>query len=291
MAVIELFQSLPWFFVITAGILGLLVGSFLNVVAYRLPVMMEREWQAQCRELLNQPVDDPNPQTTFNLAVPPSRCTVCDRPIKASENIPVFSYLMMRGRCACGRSPIAIQYPLVELLSGVLTAVVAWHFGVGWQALAGFILTWALIALSVIDLKHQLLPDAITLPWLWFGLALGLFGVFVDLRTSVIGAMAGYLALWLVFHAYRLLTGKEGFGYGDFKLLGMLGAWQGWQSLGLIIILSSMVGAVIGIGMIVILGRDRQLPIPFGPYLAIAGWISLLWGPALTESYLQMLQP
>lgn len=287
MAVIELFQAYPWVFVVASGLLGLIVGSFLNVVVYRLPLMMEREWKAQCAELLGQPTEEA--QSTFNLAMPPSRCTVCDRPIRAIENIPVISYLMMRGRCACGRTSIAIQYPLVELLSGVLTAVVAWHFGASWQASAAFLLTWALIALSIIDIKHQLLPDAITLPWLWLGLALALFGIFVDLRTSVIGAMAGYLALWSVFHLYRLLTDKEGFGYGDFKLLSLLGAWQGWQALGLIIILSSVVGAVVGIGMMVFAGRDRQLPMPFGPYLAIAGWISLLWGSTLTKSYLQML--
>lgn len=289
MAVIELFQAYGWFFVAVAGLLGLVVGSFLNVVVYRLPLMMEREWRSQCAELLGQPEEET--REIFNLAVPPSRCTVCDRPISATENIPLLSYLLMRGRCACGRTPISVQYPLVELLTGILTAVVAWHFGVGWQALAAFFLTWALIVLSIIDLKHQLLPDAITLPWLWFGLALALFGIFVDLRASVIGAMAGYLALWIVFHLYRLLTGKEGFGYGDFKLLGMLGAWQGWQALGLIIILSSVVGAVIGIGMMLIMGRDRNVPMPFGPYLAVAGWISLLWGAQLTETYLGLLQP
>lgn len=289
MALLELFQGYPWFFVLVATVLGLIVGSFLNVVIYRLPVMMEREWHAQCAELLGHtPVAEP---VTFNLAVPPSRCNVCDRPIRAIENIPVISYLFMRGHCACGKSPISIQYPLVELSSGILTALVAWHYGVGWQALSAFVLTWALIALSVIDMKHQLLPDAITLPWLWFGLTLGLFGVFVDLQASVIGAIAGYLSLWIVFHVYRLLTGKEGFGYGDFKLLGMLGAWQGWQALPLIILLSSVVGAVIGISMILLAGRDRQLPIPFGPYLAITGWISLLWGAKISGAYLEMLQP
>ena len=274
----------PAFFIFLMILLGLLIGSFLNVVVYRLPIMMEREWRLQCAELLGDP--QPAAGTPFNLMTPSSRCPTCDRPIKAYENIPVLSYLFMRGRCACGETSISPQYPLVEACTGVLSGIVAWRFGFGASTATALLLTWALIALSIIDLKKQLLPDSITLPFLWLGIALALFGVFTDLKSSVIGAMAGYLSLWSVYQLFRLLTGKEGMGYGDFKLLAMLGAWQGWQYLIAIIIVSSLAGALVGITLIVLRGRDRNIPMPFGPFLAAAGWITLLWGDTLNQLYL-----
>lgn len=283
MEIIDLLAASPALFIVTAALVGLMVGSFLNVVIHRLPIMMEREWRSQCAELLNQPQEPTRP---FNLWTPSSRCPACEHRIGAMENIPLLSYALQRGRCAHCRAPISIQYPLIEVLSGVLAAIVAWQFGFGWPALAALVLTWALIVLSGIDFRHQLLPDNITLPFLWLGLGLGLFGIFTDLESSVIGAMIGYLCLWLVYQVFRLLTGKEGMGYGDFKLLALLGAWQGWQYLSAIIIMSSLVGAVVGIGLILIRGQDRNVPLPFGPFLAIAGWITLLWGEELNRFYL-----
>ena len=285
MDLLQLLQASPPVFIVVCGLLGLIVGSFLNVVIHRVPLMLDREWREQCRELLEQPPAEPTPES-LNLVTPASRCPHCGHRIRAWENIPVLSYLLLRGRCSeCG-ARISPRYPIVELLTGVLSATVAWHFGFGWQAGAALLLTWALIPLSAIDIDHQLLPDAITLPWLWLGLALSLWGVFVDSPTAIIGALAGYLALWTVYQLFKLVTGKEGMGYGDFKLLALLGAWMGWQQLPVIILLSSLVGAVVGIGMIILLGRDRQIPIPFGPYLAAAGWIALLWGHDLTRAYL-----
>ena len=268
--------------------MGLIVGSFLNVVIHRLPIMMEREWTVQCLEHLNQPpLTEPTP--TFNLWTPRSRCPACESPISPTQNIPLVSYLLQGGRCAHCGSAIPIRYPLIESLGGVLAAIVAWRFGFGEQALAALLLTWALIALSVIDLEHQLLPDSITLPFLWLGLFLALFGVFTDLRSSVIGVMAGYLTLWSVFHVFRLLTGKEGMGYGDFKLLAMFGAWLGWQYLPAIVIVSSVVGAIVGLFLILFWSRDRSIPMPFGPFLAAAGWITLLWGDSLNRLYWQWM--
>ena len=289
MNIIDLLQSQPTTFIVTALILGLLVGSFLNVVIYRLPVMMNTEWQQQCTELLHPESVDNNVETeTFNLSTPRSRCPKCNHKITYYENIPVFSYLFLKGKCSSCAEPISSRYALIELLTGILTAVVAWHFGFGWQAGAVMLLTWALIAMSFIDVDHQLLPDSITLPWLWLGLMLSLFPTFVgiDTQTSLIGAAAGYLSLWSIFWIFKLITGKEGMGYGDFKLLALLGAWMGWQLLPIVILLSSLVGAVIGIAMILILGRDRNIPIPFGPYLATAGWIAMLWGHDITNAYL-----
>jgi len=287
MSIIDLLQSQPVTFVVTALILGLLVGSFLNVVIYRLPVMMNTEWQQQCNELLHPESAENNVETeTFNLSTPRSRCPNCNHKIPYYENIPVFSYLFLKGKCSSCAEPISPRYALIELLTGILTAVVAWHFGFGWQAGAMMLLTWALIAMSFIDVDHQLLPDSITLPWLWLGLILSLFPIFVDTHTSLIGAAAGYLSLWSIFWLFKLVTGKEGMGYGDFKLLALLGAWMGWQLLPIVILLSSLVGAVIGVAMILILGRDRNIPIPFGPYLATAGWIAMLWGHDITNAYL-----
>lgn len=283
MPTLQLIQSNPTLYLTLATILGLLVGSFLNVVIYRLPIMMQRQWRADCLECLEQ---EPEPQETFNLVVPRSACPQCKSPIGALQNIPLVSWLLQRGQCKACQHPISIQYPLVELVTGLLSFTVIYHFGFTLQGGAALIFTWSLVALSVIDLQHMLLPDSITLPVMWLGIALGISDVYVDLNTSVIGAMAGYLALWSVFHLFRLITGKEGMGYGDFKLLALIGAWLGWQMLPLVILLSSLVGAVIGIGLILLRGQGRNIPIPFGPYLAIAGWIALIWGTELNRLYL-----
>ncbi len=284
-----LFSTQPAFYISVAAVLGLVVGSFLNVVIHRLPIMMMREWRAQCADLRGEPPPLENPPV-FNLMTPPSRCPVCARPIRALENIPVISYLVMRGHCACElRMPISLQYPLVELASGLLTAITIAHFGWNEAGFAACVLTWALIALSVIDLHHQLLPDSITLTFVWLGLGLALFHILADLQSSVIGAMAGYLALWSVYQVFFLLTGKEGMGFGDFKLLAMLGAWQGWQALPAIVILSSVVGATVGIALILGGRHQSHVPLPFGPFLAVAGWITLLWGDAINRSYINWL--
>jgi len=283
---ISLLEASPASFVIVCTLLGLIVGSFLNVVIYRLPVMMQRSWESQCQELLAL---EQATQAPFNLITPGSRCPHCGNHITALENIPVLSYLLQRGQCKHCGAPISIRYPLIELFTATLSGVVAWHFGFGLPAAFAILLTWALVAMSFIDIDHQLLPDDITLPFLWLGLLLSLFGFYTDMSSAIIGAIAGYLSLWLVFHVFKLITGKEGMGYGDFKLLALFGAWFGWQSLPLIIILSSLVGAVLGIGMILILGRDRQQPIPFGPYLAAAGWLAMLWGNDITQAYLLTL--
>ena len=275
-------------YLIYTGILGLLIGSFLNVVILRLPVMLERQWRDECRAFLE--IDTTTEQTTenspFNLISPRSHCPKCKHQIRAWENIPVISYLVLKGRCSACKTRIPSRYPLIEALTGILSVIVAWHFGPGWQTAAALLLTWTLIALSVIDIDHQILPDNITLPCLWTGLLLSLFNIFTDSQSAIIGALVGYLSLWTIFQLFRLLTGKEGMGFGDFKLLALLGTWLGWQHLLTIILLSSLVGAIIGIGMIVLRGHDRSIPIPFGPYLAIAGWITLLWGEDLFQFYL-----
>ncbi|MBS1190706.1 MAG: type 4 prepilin peptidase 1, Aspartic peptidase family [Rhodocyclaceae bacterium] len=265
-----------------AGLLGLCIGSFLNVVIHRLPRMMEREWQMQCAELRDESIEPPAP---FNLATPRSRCPACGHPIGALENIPVISYLVLRGRCAGCRASISPRYPLVEAFTGLLSAYLAWRFGLNWQTAGALCLAWSLIALTFIDFDSQLLPDSITLPLLWLGLLFNVFGAFTDLQSAVIGAMAGYLSLWSVYWLFKLITGKEGMGYGDFKLLAALGAWLGWQMLPAVILLSSLVGAAVGIGLIVLARHGRNVPIPFGPYLAAAGVIALLWGRQLTQAY------
>jgi leader peptidase (prepilin peptidase)/N-methyltransferase len=271
---------------VTVALLGLVVGSFLNVVIHRLPRMLERRWQAECRELngTETPVVE---QTPYNLVVPGSNCPACGHKIRPWENIPLLSYLLLRGRCSACGVHISVRYPLIELVAGLAALAVAWHYGPGWQTAAVLVFTWALLALTMIDLETQLLPDGITLPLLWLGLLLNLKGMFVPLSSAVIGAATGYLALWAVYHTFRLLTGKEGMGYGDFKLLAALGAWFGWQMLPLTILLSSLVGAVIGLGLMAFRNHAREVPIPFGPYLAVAGWIALLWGTSLTEAYLR----
>lgn len=277
------FLTTPVGFTTLSGIIGLLIGSFLNVVIYRLPIMMKREWRNDCLEFLE--LENDVPTDVFNLALPASNCPNCQAKIQPWQNVPVLSYLLLRGKCANCKTPISARYPVVELLTAILSIIVAWHFGFGWQAAAGLVLTWVLIALSLIDLDTQLLPDVIVLPVLWLGLIASLFTIFIDSSTSIIGATAGYLVLWSVYHGFKLFTGKEGMGYGDFKLLAMLGAWLGWQYLGVIILLSSLVGAFIGITLISLNKHSRDVPIPFGPYLAIAGWIALLWGKSLNLYY------
>jgi leader peptidase (prepilin peptidase)/N-methyltransferase len=283
-----LLQNSPPIFSLCAGIFGLLVGSFLNVVIHRLPKMMEREWQAQCAELNGQ---TPEPSLRYNLMVPRSACPHCGHAIGAAENIPVLSYLFLRGKCkGCGAA-ISPRYPVVEAISGILSAFAAWHFGFGLPGLAAIVFVWALIALTFIDFDTQLLPDDITLPLLWLGLLLNLNGAFTSLPNAVIGAVAGYLVLWSVYWAFKLATGKEGMGFGDFKLLAAIGAWLGWTMLPLVIMLSSVVGALVGIALIVFAKHGRNIPIPFGPYLAGGGLIALFWGRALTQDYLQLLAP
>lgn len=269
-----------------ALLLGLLVGSFLNVVIHRLPRMLERDWREQCAELRGEPAPA-DPEPGYNLLTPASGCPHCGHRIRAWENIPVLSYLFLRGRCSACGAPIGRRYPMVELATGLLSLLVVWQFGATPQAAAGLLLVWSLIALTVIDYDTQLLPDQITLPLLWLGLLLNTRALYVDLYSAVIGAAAGYLALWSVFHLFRLLTGKEGMGYGDFKLLALLGAWLGWQLLPQIVLVSSLVGALVGV-VLVVGGRDRERPIPFGPYLAAAGLIALLWGPQINDGYLRL---
>jgi len=286
---------MPILFVGIAFLLALLIGSFLNVVIYRLPIMMEREWRAQCEEIAETPAVE-LPTGRFDLVAPRSRCPACGHAITAMQNIPVISYLVLGGKCSNCQVPISRRYPIIELLTAVLTGVVAWRFGFGWEAAAAILMTWALLTVSVIDIDHQIIPDSVSLPLIWAGLFLSLFHetagaeiLFVDARTAIAGGLAGYLSLWSIYHLFRLLTGKEGMGYGDFKLLAALGAWLGWQMLPLIILLSAAVGAVAGISLIVFKRHDRGVPIPFGPYLAAAGWIAMLWGPQIMASYLDYM--
>lgn len=275
-------------FVLSATLLGLLVGSFLNVLIYRLPIMMQRDWRAQAHEYLEHPPEPVGER--FNLLLPNSRCPHCAHEIRAWENVPVISWLVLLGKCSSCRVPISSRYPFVELACGLLSGYIAWHFGFSWQAGALLLLTWGLLAMSMIDVDHQLLPDVLVLPLLWFGLVLNNFGLFVPLESALWGAVAGYLSLWSVYWLFKLVTGKEGMGYGDFKLLAMLGAWGGWQVLPLTILLSSVVGAVLGSILLRMQKAESNTPIPFGPYLAIAGWIALLWGDWITESYLQFVR-
>lgn len=285
MAALEFLQDSPLLLVPVVGLLGLLIGSFLNVVVYRLPIMLQRDWQAQAHELLEIPQE--KSQGTFNLLWPQSRCPHCAAPVRAWQNIPVLSWLLLRGRCASCKGGISKRYPLVELVTGLLSALVIWQFGATQAGLAMLVLTWGLLALSLIDADHQLLPDALVLPLLWLGLVVNSFGLFVSLQDALYGAVFGYLSLWSVFWLFKLVTGKEGMGYGDFKLLAMLGAWGGWQVLPLTILLSSLVGAVLGVIILRLQRQGMGQPLPFGPYLAIAGWIAIIWGEQITSSYLQ----
>ncbi len=271
----------PWI----ALVFGLCIGSFLNVVIHRLPKMLERDWRAQCAELEGrEPTQDPR----YNLIVPRSRCPSCNKLITALENIPLISWAVLRGKCTGCGARISLRYPIVELAAGLLAATAAWRFGFTPAAFGAMLLCWTLLAAGAIDLDTQLLPDDLTLPLLWAGLLFNLFGAFVTLKSAVLGAIIGYLALWLIYWAFKLATGKEGMGYGDFKLLGALGAWLGWQALLLVILLSSLVGAITGIGLMVLARHGREKPIPFGPYLAAAGVIALFWGPEIGRRWLPL---
>ena len=272
----------PWLCLV----MGLMVGSFLNVVIYRLPRIMERDWAVQCAELRGEEAPK---QEAFNLAVPRSRCPACAHPISALQNIPIASYLALNGKCSACGARISPRYPLVEALSGLASAYAAWHFGFGLAAFAAILFLWCMIALSFIDFDTQLLPDSITLPLLWAGLLLNLGSTFTDLGSAVIGAAAGYLSLWSVYWGFRIATGKEGMGFGDFKLLAAIGAWLGWQMLPLVVLASSFVGAIFGISLMLLAKHGRNVPIPFGPYLAVAGVVALLWGKPLTYAYLKLL--
>lgn len=284
----EALQALPLYFVlISVFVLGLMVGSFLNVVILRMPVRLMQDWRQQCRELLGQECGTQDATTAPGLVKPRSRCPQCGTGIAWYDNIPIISWLLLRAKCRQCGAKISVRYPLVELTTGLLSLWVVLHFGPGPEALAALILLWALIAATGIDFDHQLLPDQITLPLLWVGLLVNMqWALFTDLESAVIGAVAGYMVLWTVFHVFRLLTGKEGMGYGDFKLLAALGAWMGWQVLGVIIVLASLVGAIVGIAMMILARRGKDVPIAFGPYLAAAGFIALLYGEALVQFWL-----
>ncbi len=286
---IELAQGLPWLYLSLIFLFSLMVGSFLNVVIHRLPIMMERTWHAEYSDYFGNDEETPPATGRYNLMVPRSRCPHCDHPIGALENIPLLSWLWLRGRCRNCHAPISARYPLVELLTALLSVSVAAALAPGWGTLAALLLTWTLVALTFIDLDKMLLPDQLTLPLLWGGLLFNLAGGFVPLADAVIGTMAGYLVLWSLYWAFKLLTGKEGMGYGDFKLLAALGAWLGWQALPIVLLLSSLAGAIIGIGLILLRNHQQGKPIPFGPYLAIAGWITLLWGDSITRWYLDVV--
>jgi leader peptidase (prepilin peptidase)/N-methyltransferase len=290
----ELFTESPTIFIAVVFAFALMIGSFLNVIIFRLPIMMQLDWREQCEELMKEPPPEV-PEGRFNIVVPRSRCPSCGAAIRAWQNIPVLSYLLLGAQCANCRSSISVRYPLVEIMTAMLAGLCAWHFGFGWEALAAIGLTFALLPISLIDADHQLIPDAIVYPLLWAGLLLSLAypvagaeTLFIAPRDAIIGALAGYLSLWSVYWLFKLVTGKEGMGYGDFKLLAALGAWLGWQALPTIILMSAIVGAVIGVGMIIFRGRDRQVPIPYGPYLAAAGWITMLWGETIKNTYLDL---
>jgi len=280
-SLIHAYELSPVFFISSIFIISLAVGSFLNVVIYRLPVMMKNEWRCECEEFLElEPSKAPEKLT---LSLPRSTCGHCGHKITALENIPVLSYLFLKGQCSSCHTHISIQYPIVELFTAVASVIVALQFGVTIQTLSALFFTWVLIAASGIDIHHKLLPDQLMLPLLWLGLLLNLFDVFTDIESSIIGAMAGYVSLWLVFWGFKLATKKDGMGYGDFKLLALLGAWMGWKYLFIIILTSSFVGAIVGITYLLLKGKDRNTQIPFGPYLAAAGWATLLWGDTLQE--------
>jgi len=280
----DLFASQPSIYLGSALLLGLIVGSFLNVLVHRLPLMMERRWQAEAREALALPELPAGER--FDLFLPSSHCPHCQHRIRPWENIPLLGYLLLRGRCSACHTRISPRYPLVELASAGLTVFAAWHFGVSASAAAFMLLSWGLLVLSLIDIEHQLLHDALVLPLLWLGLIVNAFDLFVPLDQALWGAVAGYLILWSVYWLFRLITGRDGMGYGDFKLLAMLGAWGGWQTLPFILLFSSLLGAVVGLVQLRVKGRQMATPIPFGPYLALAGWIALLWGGQIPASYL-----
>lgn len=286
MTLLQSFQAYPALFVTAVTVLSLAIGSFLNVVIHRLPKMLERQWRDELAELNGQ---ETATAPRYNLMLPRSQCPGCGHQISALENVPVVSYLALRGKCAACKTRISPRYPLVEALTGALSGFIAWRYGFNWHTLAALFFVWSMIALAFIDLDTFYLPDDITLPLVWTGLLVNMGGVFVDLQSAVIGAVAGYLALWAVFWSYKLATGKDGMGYGDFKLLAAIGAWLGWKMLPVVILLSSFVGAIVGISLIVFARHGRNVPIPFGPYLVLAGLIALFWGEPLLQYYLQNL--
>ena len=285
-----IFEHTPLLLYTTIFLFGLLVGSFLNVVIHRLPLMMKHDWERQIKESAAEDETSPDEVPRFNLVVPGSHCPQCGHNITALENIPILSYLLLRGKCSDCGSHISLRYPAIELLSAITSLVVVWKFGLSYETLFAILLTWALITLTFIDIDHYLLPDDITLTFLWLGLGAhifvdNLFGI--NLQSAVLGAIFGYLLLWIVYQLFRLMTGKEGMGFGDFKLLSMFGAWFGWQMLPLIILLSSATGAILGGALLVLKNKSRDHPIPFGPYLCIAGWIAMIWGHDIIAVYLQ----
>ncbi len=286
-------QSQQWFYLTTVGLISLCVGSFLNVVIYRLPLMMQREWQSECRllledELTAKPTQASNSEP-FNLVKPNSTCPKCKTAIKPWQNIPIISWIVLKGKCANCSNPISARYPIVEAITALLSLVIAYSFGATEHALLYIFVTWILVALTFIDIDHMLLPDQLTLPLVWLALIAAVMGITISPGDAIVGAACGYLSLWSVFWLFKLLTGKEGMGYGDFKLLAVFGALLGWQSLLTIILLSSVVGAIIGIALLSIQGKDKATPIPFGPYLAIAGWITLLWGAQIQAAYFNLI--
>ncbi len=292
----ELFTESALLFVGVVFAFALVIGSFLNVVIHRLPLMMERDWREQCEELCSTPPEQELPKGRFDLVVPRSRCPSCGHMIAAWQNIPVISYLLLGGKCGNCKESISARYPLVELLTAIMAAICAWHFGAGIEAVMAIVLTLTLIPISMIDADTQLIPDSIVLPLMWIGLAMSLFHpvtgsqtLFIPPRDAIVGAMAGYLSLWTVYQLFKLVTGKEGMGYGDFKLLAALGAWLGWQQLPMIILMSALVGAIVGISLMVFKRHERSVPIPFGPYLAAAGWITMLWGEPIKTAYLDLM--
>ncbi|MPR04799.1 prepilin peptidase [Pseudomonas sp. MAFF 212408] len=280
-----LLSEQPWLFVAIALLLGLIVGSFLNVLVWRLPKMLERDWRAQALEVLGLPAEPAQP--TYNLMYPHSCCPHCSQPIRPWENIPLLSYVILRGRCAQCHKPISARYPFTELACALISATVAWHFGFGWQAGAVLLLSWGLLAMSLIDIDHQLLPDVLVLPLLWLGLIVNGLDGLVPLHEALWGAVSGYLSLWTVFWLFKLITGKDGMGYGDFKLLALLGAWGGWQILPMTLLMSSLLGVAAGLILMRLRKSKASTPMPFGPCLAIGGWIALLWGGQITDFYLQ----
>jgi len=287
MDIFRLLAQTPALLWLTAALFGLVVGSFLNVVAYRLPRVLHAQWRAQCREMLELASSESSSEK-LSLVTPGSHCPHCNHQLAAWENIPLISYLMLRGKCSQCQGRISPRYPLVEVFTALISVIVVWRLGFTWQAGGALLMSWALIAMSLIDNDEKLLPDAITLPLLWLGLLVNTSGLYTDAVSAIVGASLGYLSLWSLFHLFRLLTGKEGMGYGDFKLLAVFGAWLGWQYLLQIVILSSLVGAIVGILLIALQGRDRSHPIPFGPYLAAAGWLSLMWGEQINQAYFRL---
>jgi leader peptidase (prepilin peptidase)/N-methyltransferase len=295
-AIFQLMADSPVFFIGFVFVVSLMVGSFLNVVIYRLPLMMERSWNAEIAEYAasqNQAVPevDSSIAPVFNLVKPDSSCPKCQHKIRAWENIPLISWLLLKGKCSQCKHPISVRYPLVELTTGLLSSWVAWHFGFGLAGFAVVVATWLLIAMTFIDLDTMLLPDQLTLSLLWLGLLLSIGSPLVSSQDALIGAAVGYLSLWSLYWAFKLITGKEGMGYGDFKLLAAIGAWVGWQHLPVVILLSSFVGAIVGVTLLTIQGKDKSQPIPFGPYLAAAGWLTLLYGDWIVQQYWVWMLP